>query len=133
MHPVLQTQQHGEARFASDSAIVARDARGDTKAEGSGQAEALQLHPELGSANDSVQAVRVSWGRERKERTDEKTSGRKKEGLTLTAWMDGWLADSLVTISRNKQRKKKKKGLDCEYVSLPFRRRGLMKKSSCEA
>lgn len=42
------------------------------------------------------------------------------------------MADSLVTISRNKQRKKKK-GLDCEYVSLPFRRRGLMKKSSCEA
>ena len=51
---------------------VASDPGGDFKAEGG---EALQLHPELGSANDSVQAMRVSV-----ERMDGWNGGKQTEG-----------------------------------------------------
>lgn len=65
-----------QAKLGTES--TSRHPRGDIKATRCGQVEAVQLHPELGFANDSMQTVRVSVRRDRKKQTEE---GRK-EGLT---------------------------------------------------
>lgn len=61
-----------QAKLGTES--TSRHPRGDIKATRCGQVEAVQLHPELGFANDSMQTVRVSVRRDRKKQTEE---GRK--------------------------------------------------------
>lgn len=89
-------------KFAT-SAIPA--ARGDDAAEGGGQVEAVQLYPELGFANDSMQTVRVSDGRRRRRYDTKGQSGRRRSsssaGLTRTMCPTCGLVNDVTRGRRN--------------------------------
>lgn len=59
VYAALQAQR-GEVLAPAANAAAADAERDDPQAESGGQTEAVQFQPELGFADDSVQAVRVS-------------------------------------------------------------------------